>query len=121
MFRLQIILRPPATEQARGIGNQYLFAFSSRLFLPQHKYAGSEAGAIKQVWCQANDGLNQVHLQQLLADSAFCSFAEKRPLRQNHGHPTFDLCHRLDHVLHPGKVARTGGRQAGKIATKWIV
>jgi hypothetical protein len=57
-----------------------------RLALAQDQDARGEAGAVEQVGRQADDGLDQIHLQQLLADAAFHAFAEQRALGQHHGH-----------------------------------
>ena len=92
-----------------------------RLLLAQDQDAGGQAGAVEQVGCQADDGLEQVHLQQLLPDPAFGTFAEQRAVRQHHGHAAGDVGHRLDHVLHPGEVAADWRRQTGEVAAEGIV
>jgi len=75
-----------------------------RLALGAHHDARGQAGAVEQIWRQTDDSFDQIHLQQLLANAAFHTFAEQGALGQHHGHPADDVGHRLDHVLHPGEV-----------------
>ena len=104
MLGLQIVLRAAPAEQARRIGDQYLLLVLGRLALAQNQDARGEPGAVEKVGRQADHRLDQIHLQQLLADVAFHTFAEQGALGQYHGHPTADVGHRLDHVLHPREV-----------------
>ncbi|MDT4830178.1 hypothetical protein FQZ97_636320 [compost metagenome] len=105
MLRLQEILCTPPAEQARGVSDQHFLLVLGWLALAQHKNASSETGAVEKIGCQPDHGLDQVHLQQLLADAALHTFvAKQRTLGQHHGHPAAHIGHRLDHVLHPGEV-----------------
>ena len=112
---------PAAPEKARSVSDHHFLAPLVRLLLAQYQDAGGQTGAVEQVGRQADDGLDQIHLQQFLPDAAFCALAEQRTLRQYDGHAPGTLGHRLDHVLHPREVAAAGRRQAGEIAAEGIV
>jgi hypothetical protein len=117
----QKVLCPPAPEQPRGIGDQYLVAAGRRFALAQYQNACGESGTIEQVRCQPDHRLDQVHPEQRLTDAAFRSFAKERALRQHDRHAAGPLGHRLDHMLDPGKITARGGRQTGKVASEWII
>ena len=56
------------------------------LALAEDQDAGGQAGAVEQVRPQADDGFEQVHAEDLLADLAFRAHAEERAMRQHDGH-----------------------------------
>jgi hypothetical protein len=102
---LEEVLRPVLCEQVEASTISTLPLRSAGLRLAQHEDAGGKAGAVEEVGRQADHRLDQVVLQQVLADLALDAAAEERALRQHHGHAPAAGGHRLDHVLHPGEVA----------------
>ena len=55
------------------------------VFLVEHKDAGGDAGAVKEIGGQANDGLQVTRADELLADDGLSIAAEEHAVRKNAG------------------------------------
>jgi hypothetical protein len=76
---------------------------------------GRDAGAVEQVGRQADDRVQQVLLDQLLADAPLAAAAEEHAVRHDHAHaPVLSRLQvgALDHVADEGVVAHALGRHA---------
>ncbi|MNJ32563.1 hypothetical protein D3C77_272300 [compost metagenome] len=96
MLGQQIVLRATFEELAVGVDEQYLAlpllglaadAISAVLHpLAQHQNAGGDAGAIEEVGGDADDGFEQVILDDAGANGAFFSTPEQHTVGQHRGH-----------------------------------
>ena len=111
----EFVLGAAGLELLRGVEDEHLVLPILLLALAEDEDAGGQAGAVKQVWAEADDGFEQIHAENLFPDRAFLAHAEQGAVRQDHGHAPGRWRHALDHVLHPGVIAALAGRHAGEI------
>ena len=105
VFRLQVVLGAVLAEQTGGVADEHLAGGLRLLPDAQDQDARGEACPVEQFRCQADDGLDQVLLEQVSADLALDATSEQGALGQHHGHATGARGHRFDHVLDPGEIA----------------
>ncbi len=86
MFGVEEVLARPLRKRAEASTISTLPGSVWRFALAQDQDAGGQAGAVEEVGRQADDGLDQIHLQQLAPDLALDAAAEERALGQHHGH-----------------------------------
>jgi hypothetical protein len=91
------------------------------LGLAEYQDAGSQAGAVEKIRSESDDNLKDIHFKKLAPDLAFFGHTKQNAMREDHCHPARFGSHRLDHVLHPGKISGLGWRQTGKIAAVWVI
>ena len=116
MLGVEEVLGAALPEEARGVDDQHLLLPLGGLLAAEDHDAAGEAGAVEEVRRQADDRLDQVLLEQRLADLALGALAEQRALREDDGHAAGSaLGHRRDHVLDEGVVA-VAVRRAGRTA-----
>ena len=90
-------------EALGGIDHEDAFA-GGGVFLVEHEDAGRNAGAVKEVGGQADDGLEVAGADELLADDGLGIAAKEHAMRQNAGAFAGAL-HRADDVQEVGVVA----------------
>lgn len=117
----ELVLGAARLELAGGIYEQYLLLTGLWLFLTEHEEAGRESCAVEEVRTEADDGVEQVHLQELAPDPTFLRGAEQHAVRQHHGHASGLRSHRADHVLGPGEVAILCRWHASEVASVGVL
>ena len=91
------------------------------LALVEDQDRGRDAGAEEQIGRQADDGFQQVLLDQLLADLALGAAPEQHAVRHDDANPALAFDGRLDHVADEGVVALALGRRPAPEAVVRIV
>ena len=81
---------------------------------------GGDAGAEEEIRRQADDGLQQVFLDELLPDLALRRTAKQHAMRDDDANLSRALAGGLDHVGDEGPVALRLGRQAAMVAIEGI-
>ncbi|EXI91524.1 MAG: hypothetical protein AW12_01250 [Candidatus Accumulibacter sp. BA-94] len=97
-----------------GVDEQHLSAPACRLAVglrTQHQDAGGDGGAVEQVLRQADDGLDQILIDPLLANLLFLAAPEQHSVGHHGRHHAGRLAHR-QHVLGEHQVALLAGGRA---------
>ncbi len=81
------------------------------LALVHHQHAGGDAGAVEQARRQADDGLDDVVVDQVFADEFFLAAAEQHAVGHDGRHVAVGL-EAGDHVLHEHEVGLLAGFRA---------
>ena len=81
MLGQEFVLGAAGLELLRGVEDEDLVLAVPFLALAEDENAGGQAGAVEQVWAEADDGFEQIHLENLLSDHAFFAHAEERAVR----------------------------------------
>ena len=99
----QAVLRAVLHEALGGIDHEDALA-GGGVFLVEHDDAGGDAGAVKEIGGQADDGLEVAGADELLADDGLGIAAEEDAVRENAGGFARAL-HGADDVQQVGVVA----------------
>ena len=94
--------------------------FLSVLLLLEDQDRRRDARAVKELLRQADHGIEQVFVDQLLPDLAFGRSAEQDAMRHDHAHAPGLGLQRFDHVQDEGVVALGLGRHAAAEAPELV-
>ena len=108
IFGTQLVLGLTFGIFAVGIDEQHLIAQFVGLVLVGHDHAGGNAGAVEQAGRQADDGLNNVVIDQDLADQLLLTAPEEYAVGHDGGHVTTGL-EAGQHVLDKHQVGLFAG------------
>ena len=83
----EVVLRAPCSELGVGVDEEHLAATLRRLrsLRSQHEDAGGDAGAVEEVGRQADDRVEEVVVEQALADLSLGAAAEEHAVRHDRG------------------------------------
>ena len=102
-----------------GIDEEHLAAALGRLALVQDADGHGDTGAVEEVGRQPDDRLEQVGLDDALADGPLGTAAEEDPVRHHHAHRPLGV-RDGEHVLEEGEVALGPGRD-GAVAVEAVM
>jgi len=89
--------------------------------LVEYQNSGGDGRAKEKLLRQPDDGFQNVLVDELLANDAFCSAAEEHAVRNNDPHAAFAFQRNLHHVTDEGIIAFAGRRQPAVEAVIRIV